>query len=50
LNIIKKIPELYPPELRISSLVSTLLNYDLYMISGLKVIKKETDCVTLHFA
>ena len=36
-----------------SSLVPILLNYVFYlfdMISGLKVIKKGKDCVTLHFA
>jgi len=49
----KKIPQLYPTELKISSLVSTLLNYIFYlfdMISSLKVIKKGNDCITLHFA
>ena len=49
----KKIPQLYPTELKISSLVPTFLNYVCYlfdMISGLKIIKNGNDCLTLHFA
>ena len=33
-------------------MVPTLLNYDFYFVdilSGLKVIKKGNECVTLHF-
>ena len=49
----KKILQLYPKELKISSLVPTLLNYVFYlfdMISGLKIIKNGNDCLTLHVA
>ena len=47
-----KIPKLYPTELKFSSLVPTLMNYDFYffdMTSGSKVIKLGNDWVTLHF-
>jgi len=51
-NIISNL-SIISKELKISNLVPTLLNYDFYvfdMLSGLKVIKKGNDCVTLHFA
>mgnify|MGYP007091337749 CR=1 FL=1 len=46
-------PQLYPTELKSSSLIPILLNYVFHffdMISDLKVIKLGKDCVTLHFA